>query len=49
MEDNSDVRAYLKTLLERKYKIQAASDGEAGIEKALATVPDLIISDVMMP
>ncbi|MCB0567731.1 MAG: response regulator, partial [Phaeodactylibacter sp.] len=49
VEDNSDVRAYLKTLLERKYKIQAASDGEAGIEKALATVPDLIISDVMMP
>lgn len=49
VEDNPDVRAYLKTLLEGRYKIRTAPDGGAGVEKALAIVPDLIISDVMMP
>ncbi len=49
IEDNPDVVIYLKSCLEGLYQIDVAYNGRIGIEKALETVPDLIISDVMMP
>ncbi len=49
IEDNSDVRQYLTICLEGHYTLSYAVNGEVGIEKALEEVPDIIISDVMMP
>ena len=49
IEDNPDVVAYLKTILQDRYEINIAYNGRIGIEKALEQIPDLIISDVMMP
>jgi len=49
IEDNPDVVEYLDTCLKDKYNLDFAYNGQAGIEKALETVPDLIVSDVMMP
>jgi signal transduction histidine kinase/AraC-like DNA-binding protein len=49
MEDNLDVAQYLVACLEGRYRLAVVHDGQAGIDKALTEVPDLIISDVMMP
>jgi len=49
VEDNSDVRAYINEQLETVYKVIEASNGEEGILKAQNEIPDLIITDVMMP
>lgn len=49
IEDNTDVMNYLKDIVGEYYRILEATDGEAGISMALETIPDLIISDVMMP
>jgi len=49
VEDNADVATYLRSLLNADYQIEWAADGQAGIERALEWVPDIIISDVMMP
>lgn len=48
-EDNADVIAYLTACLAGRYTLAAARNGQECIAAALATVPDLIISDVMMP
>ncbi len=49
VEDNLDVVHYLKLCLGETYQISIAHDGQEGIEKAIEEVPDIIISDVMMP
>ena len=49
VEDNADVREYVASILNRKYHIEMAEDGEDGLEKARQCQPDLIVSDVMMP
>ena len=49
VDDNDDIRTYVTSLLEAEYDVKLASDGKAGLEKAIRDVPDLIICDVMMP
>lgn len=49
IEDNPDVNQYLVTLLESYYRVESALNGKDGFAKAVELVPDLIISDVMMP
>lgn len=49
VEDNDDVRFYIRELLESDYHVYEARHGEEGAVIAQETVPDLIISDVMMP
>lgn len=49
IDDNSDIRHYVKSLLSKEYRVLDAADGVAGIRLAMKYVPDVIISDVMMP
>ncbi|MBA4053623.1 MAG: hypothetical protein C0490_02825 [Marivirga sp.] len=49
IEDNEDLRNYLKENLEGDYKIIVAENGKVGLEKAYELTPDLILSDMMMP
>lgn len=49
VEDNVDVQRYLQAALKDYYDIEIAANGAAGIARAIETIPDLIISDVMMP
>ncbi len=49
IEDNPDLRIYLKQLLSEEYLISTAENGMTGISEASEKLPDLIISDVMMP
>ncbi|NDW09647.1 hybrid sensor histidine kinase/response regulator [Dysgonomonas sp. 520] len=49
VEDNADVRNYIISHLEEDYNIIKASNGSEAIDKAINSMPDLIISDVMMP
>ena len=48
VEDNYEVRNYVKSILQGNYNLVEAANGKEGFLKALKTVPDLIISDVMM-
>ena len=49
VDDNADIRTYLKTILSKRYKLLEAADGQEGLRLAKEQVPDLIVSDVMMP
>lgn len=49
IEDNADVQKFIAHTLQRKYNVIKASNGKEGVEMAVAHIPDLIISDVMMP
>lgn len=49
IDDNADIRLFLRTLLAEKYRTLSAANGEEGFRKAQEAVPDIIICDVMMP
>ena len=49
IDDNNDIRQYLRTLLQDEFYVFEASDGKEGLEIAQKEVPDLVICDVMMP
>ncbi len=49
IDDNADVRGYVKSLLADSYTVLEAADGREGLRKAMKTVPDVIVCDVMMP
>ena len=49
VEDNVDMRQFIRTQLIDEYKVIEANNGDKGISKAKAIMPDLIITDLMMP
>ncbi|HMU44431.1 MAG TPA: two-component regulator propeller domain-containing protein [Ignavibacteriaceae bacterium] len=49
VEDNYDMREYIKESLDKSYQVEEAVNGEQGVRKAEKIIPDLIISDMMMP
>lgn len=49
IDDNQDVRDYVKSLLHDKYTVIEASNGQKGLQQAMKYVPDAVICDVMMP
>ncbi len=49
VEDNAEVRKYIKDSLGEEHQVEEAVNGEQGVEKAEKIIPDLIISDIMMP
>jgi len=49
VEDNEDVRNYIQSCVSEKFKVITAVNGVDGLNKALEFMPDIIISDVMMP
>jgi PAS domain S-box-containing protein len=48
-DDNTDMREYVRRLLCERYEVTAVSDGTTALTSALATRPDLVLTDVMMP
>jgi DNA-binding response OmpR family regulator len=49
VEDHSEVRQYIHSVLAEDYQVKEAGNGQEGIEQAKKLIPDVIISDVMMP
>ncbi len=49
VDDNHDILSYLTLLLQNDFEIEKASDGEMALDMAMKSVPDIIISDVVMP
>ena len=48
-DDNADMRAYVSRLLSSHFDVETVADGEAALRAAVASPPDLILSDIMMP
>jgi signal transduction histidine kinase/ligand-binding sensor domain-containing protein/AraC-like DNA-binding protein len=49
VEDNTELRTYLKEQFQKIYFVEEAVDGEEGFQKSIKSIPDLIITDLMMP
>lgn len=49
VEDEGDIQQYIYEILSPSFKVISAMNGKEGVEKALESIPDLIVSDIMMP
>ena len=49
VEDHTDIRVHLREKLEDSFRIMEANDGIVGLDKAIENIPDLILTDLMMP
>ncbi|MBD0835982.1 response regulator [Aestuariibaculum suncheonense] len=49
VEDDEDIRIFLNAIFREDYNIEEAENGDIGIKKAVKLIPDIIISDIMMP
>ncbi len=49
VEDNSDIRDYICSSLSDSYRLAGAADGKQGMELAFELIPDMVVSDIMMP
>lgn len=49
VEDNADIREYIRSFLADRYNVVTAADGQEGLDAAQQQIPDLIVSDIMMP
>lgn len=49
VEDHTDLRTYIAGILSTRYRVLQAEDGEIALQRARAELPDLVVSDVMMP
>ncbi|MGE4514939.1 MAG: response regulator, partial [Chryseobacterium sp.] len=49
VEDDNDLRKFMRSVLEKEYNVLEAIDGQEGVEKAREYIPDFVVSDIMMP
>ena len=49
VEDNKDMRQYISSIFQKKYKVLEAENGKSGLDMAVKYIPDIVISDIMMP
>lgn len=49
IDDNADIRAYVRSIFEKEYQILEAADGREGFDLAIQTSPNIVICDLMMP
>jgi signal transduction histidine kinase/AraC-like DNA-binding protein/ligand-binding sensor domain-containing protein len=49
VEDNQDLRQYISQIFLNDYHVVTATDGEQGLAKAIELIPDVVVSDLMMP
>lgn len=49
VDDNTDIRDYIRSILQKEYRVLEAVDGRDGLKKAMHYVPDLVVCDIMMP
>ncbi|MBK7425587.1 MAG: response regulator [Saprospiraceae bacterium] len=49
IEDNPELRQFISQSIQKNWKVEEACDGEEGIQKAIELIPDIIVSDLMMP
>ncbi len=49
IDDNKDIREYVRSIFENTYCVYTATNGKEGFEMAIEHIPDIVISDVMMP
>ncbi|MES2777362.1 MAG: two-component regulator propeller domain-containing protein [Bacteroidota bacterium] len=49
VEDNDELRTFIKAQLSEFYRVETAADGEEGFEKTISLLPELVVSDIMMP
>ena len=49
VEDNADIRAYVNESLSDEYEVKLAPNGKIGLDMAVSLIPDIIVSDIMMP